>query len=53
MIYDRNDNYNNNNNFEGTVIKDVMPEIINTDKPDKRSKKTTFIIKAGCDGARA
>lgn len=45
-IYDRNDNYNNNNNFEGTVIKDVMPEIINTDKPDKRSKKTTFIIKA-------
>ena len=43
---DRNDNYNNNNNFEGTVIKDVMPEIINTDKPDKRSKKTTFIIKA-------
>ncbi len=46
MIYDRNDNYNNNNNFEGTVIKDVMPEIINTDKPDKRSKKTTFIIKA-------
>ena len=40
-IYDRN-----NNNFEGTVIKDVMPEIINTDKPDKRSKKTTFIIKA-------
>lgn len=45
-IYDRNDNYNNNNNFEDTVIKDVMPEIINTDKPDKRSKKTTFIIKA-------
>lgn len=45
-IYDRNDNYNNNNNFEGTVIKDVMPEIINTDKPDKRSKKTTLIIKA-------
>lgn len=45
-IYDRNDNYNNNNNFEGTVIKDVMPEITNTDKPDKRSKKTTFIIKA-------
>lgn len=45
-IYDRNDNYNNNNNFEGTVIKDVMPEIINTDKPDKRSKKTAFIIKA-------
>ena len=45
-IYDRNDNYNNNNNFEGTVIKDVMPEIINTDKPDKRIKKTTFIIKA-------
>ena len=45
-IYDRNDNYNNNNNFEGTVINDVMPEIINTDKPDKRSKKTTFIIKA-------
>lgn len=45
-IYDRNDNYNNNNNFEGTVIKDVMPEIINTDKPGKRSKKTTFIIKA-------
>ena len=45
-IYDRNDNYNNNNNFEGTVIKDVMPEIINTDKPDKRSIKTTFIIKA-------
>ena len=45
-IYDRNDNYNNNNNFEGTVIKDVMPEIINTDKPDKRSKKTTFIIMA-------
>lgn len=45
-IYDRNDNYNNNNNFEDTVIKDVMPEIINTDKPDKRSKKTAFIIKA-------
>lgn len=45
-IYDRNDNYNNNNNFEGTVIKDVMPEIINTDKPDKRSKKAAFIIKA-------
>ena len=45
-IYDRNDNYNKNKNFEGTVIKDVMPEIINTDKPDKRSKKTTFIIKA-------
>lgn len=42
----QNNNYNNNNNFEGTVIKDVMPEIINTDKPDKRSKKTTFIIKA-------
>ena len=49
-IYDRNDNYNNNNNFEGTVIKDVMPEIINTDKPDKRSKKTTFIIKAVATG---
>lgn len=46
MIYDRNDNYNKDKNFEGTVIKDVMPEIINTDKPDKRSKKTTFIIKA-------
>lgn len=45
-IYDRNDNYNKDKNFEGTVIKDVMPEIINTDKPDKRSKKTTFIIKA-------
>lgn len=45
-IYDRNDNYNNNNNFEGTVIKDVMPEIINTDKHDKRSKKAAFIIKA-------
>lgn len=45
-IYDRNDNYNNNNNFEDTVIKDVMPEITNTDKPDKRSKKTAFIIKA-------
>lgn len=44
--YAGNNNYNNNNNFEGTVIKDVMPEIINTDKPDKRSKKTTFIIKA-------
>lgn len=42
----QNNNYNNNNNFEGTVIKDVMPEITNTDKPDKRSKKTTFIIKA-------
>lgn len=23
-----------------------MPEIINTDKPDKRSKKAAFIIKA-------
>lgn len=42
----QNNNYNNNNNFEGTVIKDVMPEIINTDKPDKRSKKAAFIIKA-------
>lgn len=46
MIYDRNDNYNKDKNFEGTVIKDVMPEIINTDKPDKRSKKAAFIIKA-------
>lgn len=45
-IYDRNDNYNKDKNFEGTVIKDVMPEIINTDKPDKRSKKAAFIIKA-------
>lgn len=51
-IYDRNDNYNNNNNFEGTVIKDVMPEIINTDKPDKRSKNNIY-NKGGCDGARA
>ena len=40
------DGINNSEVILPYVIKDVMPEITNTDKPDKRSKKTTFIIKA-------